>query len=176
MPCTRDFVRAHVYDGLDRSHLPHHHHRRRERRLGRMRGGGGAQLRARAAPLRAPRPPPPLAAWAPRPDAREWINTATVNSSQPTVCAEFVPTFATSWTMLLAAPKQEPGRLHREGEGAHRDRSRISADQQAGGGQAGNWWGGASSPDLSQFAPQKELGFDSAATDADVLSQTARLG
>jgi hypothetical protein len=46
--------------------------------------------------------------------------------------------------------------------------ARIS--RQGAGRQAGNWWGGASSPDLSQFAPQKELGFDSAATDADVLS------
>jgi hypothetical protein len=54
-----------------------------------------------------------------------------------------LPTFATSWTMLLAAPKQEPGRLHREGEGAHRDRSRISADQQgAGGRQVDNWGAG----------------------------------
>jgi hypothetical protein len=53
-----------------------------------MRGGGGAQLRARAAPPCAPRPPT-FAAWAPRPDAREWINKATVNSSKPTFCVEF---------------------------------------------------------------------------------------
>jgi hypothetical protein len=53
-----------------------------------MRGGGGAQLRARAAPLRAPRPPT-LAAWAPRPMAREWINKATVNPTKRTFFVEF---------------------------------------------------------------------------------------